>query len=94
MYFVYIIYSVKLDNFYVGTTDDVQRRLQEHNSKTYPDSYTVKGVPWNLVLNYVCDKSETAYKLEKFIKRMKSRKFIVKIIEDSSILDDICLNKL
>ena len=94
MYFVSIIYSVKLDNFYVGTTDDVQRRFQVHNSITYLFFYNVKGVPWNLVLNYVCDKSETAYKLEKFIKRMKSRKFIFKIIEDSAILDDICLNKL
>ena len=35
MYFVYIIYSTKLDNYYVGTTDDVERRLNEHNSKKY-----------------------------------------------------------
>ncbi len=30
MYFVYVIYSAKLDNYYVGTTDDVGRRYKEH----------------------------------------------------------------
>jgi putative endonuclease len=94
MYFVYIIYSTKLDNYYVGTTDDVGRRLNEHNSKKYLDSFTCKGIPWELKLSYLCDKSETAYKLERFIKRMKSRNFILKIIEDEAILDDICKNKL
>jgi putative endonuclease len=94
MYFVYIIYSIKLDNYYVGTTDDVERRLYEHNSKMYPDSYTCKGIPWELKLSYLCEKSETAYQLEKFIKRMKSRKFIVKIIDNNNILDDIIQNKL
>ena len=94
MYFVYIIYSTKLDNYYVGTTDDVERRLGEHNSKKYLDSFTCKGIPWELKLSYSCEKSEIAYKLERFIKRMKSRKFIVKIIDDKTILDDICQNKL
>ena len=60
----------------------------------YPDSFTCKGIPWELKLSYSCEESETAYRLEKFIKRMKSRKFIVKIIDDKTILDDICQNKL
>ena len=94
MYFVYILYSAKLDKYYVGTTDDVERRLFEHNSKKYSDSFTSKGIPWELKLSYSCDLSTTAYKLEKFIKRMKSRKFIHSIIEDVAILDAICKNKL
>jgi putative endonuclease len=94
MYFVYIIYSSKLDTYYVGTTDNVERRLLEHNLKTYADSYTSKGTPWSLVLSYLCSNSDEAYKLERFIKRMKSRRFIEKIIDDEGILSDICKNKL
>ena len=51
-------------------------------------------MPWDLVLSYLCKNSDEAYKLEKFIKRMKSRKFIIKVIEDVSILSDIYKNKL
>lgn len=31
MYWVYIIYSSTIDKFYTGQTDDMERRLEEHN---------------------------------------------------------------
>ncbi|WP_082886302.1 GIY-YIG nuclease family protein [Flavisolibacter tropicus] len=43
-YLVYILYSEKLNRFYVGTTDDAERRLLEHNTAHYQDAYTVKGI--------------------------------------------------
>jgi putative endonuclease len=44
---VYIIYSAVLRRFYTGTTDDVTKRIEEHNSKEYPGSFTSKGIPWD-----------------------------------------------
>ncbi len=32
MYFVYVLFSEKLNKRYVGSTSDVQQRLLEHNS--------------------------------------------------------------
>ncbi|MBL0033214.1 MAG: GIY-YIG nuclease family protein [Bacteroidetes bacterium] len=32
MFFVYIIYCKTTDIFYVGSTDDYERRLVEHNN--------------------------------------------------------------
>ena len=93
MYFIYIIYSKKLDRYYVGTTDDVSKRLCEHNSGFYNESYAVKGFPWELSLSFECEYSQKAYALEKFLKRMKSRVFLEKVIVDSNILIDI-QNKL
>ncbi|MBG6110260.1 putative endonuclease [Flavobacterium sp. CG_23.5] len=93
MYFIYIIYSKKLDRYYIGTTDKVEVRLLEHNSGFYNDSYTVKGIPWELNLSFECESSEKAYRLEKFLKRMKSRVFLEKVIVDPDILLDI-QNKL
>ena len=52
MYFIYILYSQKLDRYYVGTTDDVDKRLVEHNSGLYSNSFTSKGIPWDLRLAY------------------------------------------
>ena len=89
MYFIYIIYSKKLDRYYVGTTDDVSKRLYEHNSGFYNESFTVKGIPWELNLSFECEFSQKACGLENFLKRMKSRVFLEKIIVDSNILLDI-----
>jgi len=93
-YFVYIIYSEKLDRYYVGTTDDVQKRILEHNSMKYAKSFTTKGIPWVLKLSYACEDSAIAYALEKFIKRMKSKLFLEKIICNPKILDSIVQEKL
>ena len=91
MFFVYILFSKKLNRFYIGTTDDIERRLREHNSGLYSGSFTSKGIPWELTLSYCCQSSEIAYKLERFIKKMKSKKFIISIIESEKIIDDIVL---
>jgi putative endonuclease len=91
MFFVYILFSKKLNRFYIGTTDDVERRLMEHNSRLYANSFTAKGIPWELTLSYSCQSSEIAYKLERFIKKMKSKKFIILLIDNEKIIDDIVL---
>ena len=92
-YFIYIIYSEKLNRFYVGTTDNVVRRIDEHNNSVYSTSFTTKGVPWVLKLCFECQSSEKAYQLERYIKKMKSKIFIEKVIADENILKDI-QNKL
>ena len=88
-YYVYILHSQKLNRFYIGTTDNPANRFIEHNTVKYEDSYTVKGIPWELVLVHPCKSSKNAYLIEKFIKRMKSKVFIQKIIDFPDILVDI-----
>ena len=89
MCFIYIIYSKKLDRYYVGTTDDVLKRMGENNSGFYSEAYTVKRVPWVLSLSFECESSETAYGIEKFLKRMKSRIFLKKVIVNLNIILEI-----
>ena len=45
MYCVYILYSKKSEKFYIGLTDSIEKRIQEHNS---PDNHgwTKKFQPW------------------------------------------------
>ena len=93
MYFIYIIHSRKLDRYYVGTTNDIEKRLCEHNSGFYAEAFTVKGAPWELRLSFECESSQKAYELEKFLKRMKSSVFLEKVIANQGILVDI-QNKL
>ena len=70
-YSVYILYSEKLDRFYIGTTDDVDRRISEHNTGHYEDSFTSKGQPWKLILVIDTLTSAQAYSIEAHIKKMK-----------------------
>ena len=78
--FLYIIYSNSKDRYYVGHSDNLLRRIPEHNSKQCKATKT--GIPWTLVYSKPCNSRADAMKEELKIKRMKSRKFIEKLIAD------------
>ena len=92
MHSFYVIYSKSKDHYYAGETNDISGRLSKHNSHVYRGSYTKIASDWKLVLDYKCASKQDALFLEGFVKRMKSRKFIINIIQDPEILKDI-LNK-
>ncbi len=75
MFSVYILYSKKLKRYYVGTTDNIQERLVEHNSIKYENAFTSRGIPWELKLVLESLSSEQAYAIEKHIKSMKSKNY-------------------
>jgi putative endonuclease len=85
-YFIYILYSSSSDKYYVGYTNDYKRRLEEHNSSLH-NTYTSKHRPWKLAAVFECGESEgDAMKIEKFIKKQKSRRLIEKMI-NGDLLD-------
>ncbi|MBN1924371.1 MAG: GIY-YIG nuclease family protein [Prolixibacteraceae bacterium] len=47
MFTVYILYSSKIDRYYVGHTNNIERRITEHNRKK--GKYTDRGIPWEIV---------------------------------------------
>ncbi|MGG7034698.1 MAG: GIY-YIG nuclease family protein [Flavobacterium sp.] len=93
MHYLYIIYSKTADKFYIGETQNLEERLQKHNEHLYNNSFTKIASDWKLVLQFNCINRDNALFLEQFIKRMKSRKFIEKIISQPNILNEI-LTKL
>ncbi len=86
MFVVYIIYSKKLNRYYIGTTDDFERRYAEHNSHHFSDSFTSKGIPWDKFLVIDSLTSDQAYKIETYIKRMKSKTYISNLIKYPKII--------
>jgi putative endonuclease len=85
MFYVYILHSDTSDIFYVGHTDDVERRLDEHNELS-ETGFTSKHRPWILAAALPVGESRTlAIKIEKHIKRQKSRTYIQQIVERNSI---------
>ncbi len=76
MWFVYILYSEKLDKYYIGESHDVELRLNRHNTGYYSNKWAEKGKPWVLYLKMKCTSRSQALKVEKHIKSMKSKKYI------------------
>jgi putative endonuclease len=82
-YTVYILYSHKRDKYYVGYTQNPTERLLEHNAGATP--YTRSGIPWIIVYQEECANKTTAIKRENAIKKMKSRKYLERLISGTSV---------
>ena len=79
-YYIYILYSEVSDFYYVGYSDDFNRRFEEHNHSEKV-TFTSKHRPWRLKAVYSCgEKQSDAMKIEKFIKNQKSRRLIEKLV--------------
>ena len=76
MHFVYIIYSNEYDQFYVGETENLEDRLEQHNSGYFPKGFTSKAKDWKLFLSIGCIDRIHARKIERHIKKMKSKRYI------------------
>ena len=94
MDYLYIIYNKTTNKFYTGETHNINERLQKHNNHDYDNSFTKIATDWKLVLQFNCNDRKSALFLEQFIKKMKSRKFIEKIIIDPEILQQILLKDI
>ena len=66
MYYIYLIKSEKDKSYYTGVTEDLKRRLSEHNNGSAKYTST-KG---NFILVWYCAFSEKqkAYDFEKYLK--------------------------
>jgi putative endonuclease len=77
-YFTYIIYSSKINRYYIGHTRNINLRVERHN--TGWGRYTKRGIPWELKYYEQYNTLAEAIKRELEIKRWKSRKKIEELI--------------
>ena len=73
---VYILYSRLRDKYYVGSCEDHLVRIEQHLSDYFPKAFTLSAKDWIIYfviknLGYLQSR-----KIEKHIKRMKSKKYI------------------
>ena len=78
MYNVYVLYSINFGRKYTGLTNNLDRRLKEHNSGQ--NKSTKAFVPWTLIYQEHFDNSIEARKREKYLKSGIGREFIKSII--------------
>jgi putative endonuclease len=81
MFHVYILYSEKLDRYYLGHSEDSVTRLAQHNSGM--SSFTSAASDWVLLYQEEYPTREAAHKREQEIKKKKSRKYLEWLIRSA-----------
>ncbi|HRI45122.1 MAG TPA: GIY-YIG nuclease family protein [Fimbriimonadaceae bacterium] len=79
MWTVYVLQSESSGRFYVGHTDDLARRVPEHNNGQTKS--TRNRGPWNIFHTETFDSKSQAYARERQIKSWKSRRSILQLVE-------------
>ncbi len=84
-FYVYILQSLKDFSFYVGQCDDLDRRMSKHFDGF--SKYTAGKRPLRLRYFEVFQTRTEALKRERQIKKMKSRKYIIELINNWKLID-------
>ncbi|WP_114790294.1 GIY-YIG nuclease family protein [Niabella yanshanensis] len=82
MHYVYILFSQVTQRYYVGESAFPENRLAEHNTAKYAAASTRVAGDWVIRKLIQCKSRADALKIERYIKSMKSRKFIEQLIND------------
>ena len=78
-FYTYILYSAKLDRYYIGSCEDLDLRIQQHN--TGRNKSTKPGIPWVIKYTESFESRSNATKREMEIKNKKNRKYIEFLID-------------
>jgi putative endonuclease len=78
-FFVYILQSMKDFSFYIGQTDDLDRRMSKHNEGI--SKYTATKRPWRLVYFEMFKSRSEAIIREKQLKSWKNANRYRQLIE-------------
>ncbi|MBK9152094.1 MAG: GIY-YIG nuclease family protein [Saprospiraceae bacterium] len=79
MFFVYVLYSEAFDRIYIGITDNLDRRLSQHNNGYNPPTKSFR--PWKVVFYEQYETRSEARDKEKKLKTSSGRRYIRKRIE-------------
>jgi putative endonuclease len=80
-FYVYIIQSEKDESYYVGSTQDLDKRLVRHNQGR--SKYTKSKLPWKLVYHEKHPDRSSAVIREKEIKNRKKKGYIENLVRTS-----------
>lgn len=76
MHYVYILRSVNFDQIYVGSTQDLAKRLDTHNAGQ--SKHTAKFRPWIVIGYYAFISKQKAINFEKYLKSGSGKAFMNK----------------
>lgn len=80
MFYVYILQSQTTNKLYIGNTDDLKRRLKEHNLGQ--SAYTKKFLPWEIIYYEAHTTKQDASRREKYLKTTQGHIAISRMLRE------------
>lgn len=77
---VYILYSKLIDQHYIGSTENLEARLAQHNNHVFQGAFTKRAEDWENFHVIECQSIIQALKIEKNIKSNRSRKYLLDLV--------------
>jgi putative endonuclease len=90
VHYTYVLLSKRDERFYTGCTDDLQKRVLEHNAGRVRS--TAHRVPLELISYEACPNRDDALRRERFLKTGKRKRFLKRRL--TAFLEGISWNKL
>ena len=91
-YYVYIV-KCSDNSYYTGITNDIDRRINEHNDGLNPECYTYKRRPVTLLFYHEFGEVEQAILFEKQVKGWSRKKKEAIINNQWEFLPELSMNK-
>src|SRR3989344_630183 len=79
-FFVYVLKSIIAKKSYVGFTNNMGRRLKEHNLGGH--YYTKRFAPWEIIYTERFNNFQDAINREKYLKSTSGRRFLKKVFKN------------
>ena len=82
MYTVYVLWSASLRKRYVGSTEDLDKRLAQHNAGE--SVFTKRGIPWRLIHAEEFPTRQEAERRERVLKSGQGRAWLDRMYPDAN----------
>lgn len=76
MYYVYALYNVDTGKIYIGQTEDLERRVEQHNAHFYKGFTARYPGEWKIIYSEEVSSRSQALKREKQLKSGNGRMYI------------------
>ncbi|MAG12660.1 excinuclease ABC subunit C [bacterium] len=74
MFYIYIIQSKKNGKWYTGSTNNLRKRLKQHNEEK--STWTKSLTPWDLIYYEACIDEEDTRSREKYLKSGMGKRYL------------------
>lgn len=80
MYYIYVLESIKNNKLYIGSTQDLRKRIEQHNKGK--NASTKRYLPWKLIYYEACLNHNDALRREHYFKTTQGQRLLKRRLKE------------